>query len=111
MTELFRSDAVKVDKSEVNGWKTFTFKRPKKLKKGKYLVGIGQSKIQGFVAFRSGVAKQDYKSKLWSMMPIKGLSDGNSWSDMADLVKSMGATEAELKQMENAVILMKLEYK
>jgi hypothetical protein len=58
-TELFLSDAIKVEKSEINGWKTFTFKKPKKIKKGKYLVGIGQSKIQGFVAFGSGVAKQD----------------------------------------------------
>lgn len=75
------------------------------------MVGIGQSKVQGFVAFRSGVAKQDYKSNLWGMMPIKGFSDGNSWFDMTDFAKSMGASEDELKQMKNAVILMKLEYK
>jgi hypothetical protein len=44
------------------------------------------------------------------MMPIKDLSDGTTWFDMSEIAKSMGASEEELKQMKNAVILMKLEY-
>lgn len=44
------------------------------------------------------------------MMPIKGFSDGAAWSDMFEIVKSMGASEDDLKQMKNAVILMKVEY-
>jgi len=109
--ELFRSDSIKVDSKEINGWKTYTFKKSKKLKKGKYLIGIGQPQIQGFVGFGMGTAKQGYKSKFWARMPFEGFSDGTKWLDMADTVKSMGASEEEIKMMESAVVMMKLEYK
>lgn len=111
LTELFRSDAIKVENNEINGWKTFTFKKPKKVKKGRYLVGIGQPKIQGFVAFGSGVAKQDHKSRKWAMMPIEGYADGTAWVNMTEIAKSAGASDEQVTNMENSVIMMKLEYK
>src|SRR3569623_164308 len=49
--ELFLSEPVNIIISDTNNWKTFQFKTPLELPKGKYLFAIGQSKIQGFVAF------------------------------------------------------------
>lgn len=109
--ELFQSDAVQVTSNEVNGWKTYTFKKPKKLKKGKYLIGAGQPGIQGFVAFGDGVAKEGYNSRFWCMMPIEGYSKGKDWFNLLELMEEYGITEEEKTKIEQAVVMMKIDYK
>lgn len=109
--ELFQSEAVQVAGNEVNGWKTYTFKKPKKLKKGKYLIGAGQPGVQGFVAFGDGVAKEGYKSRFWCMMPIEGYSDGKNWFNLLELMESFGIPEEEKVKIEQAVVMMKIDYR
>ncbi len=109
-TEIFRSEAISIAKEEVNGWKTFVFKDSININAGRYLIGIGQSQIQGFVAFGSGFAKQDYKSKNWGMMPIEGFTDGTEWFDLIEISKKMGVSEEDIKKAESGVLMMKLEY-
>ncbi len=109
-TELFQSDALNITKEEVGGWKTFTLKEPIDLNAGRYLIGIGQPQIQGYVAFGNGIAKQDYKSKIWGKMPIEGFSDGTEWFDLMEYSKTLGISEEDLKKAESGVIMMKIEY-
>ncbi|HOY16522.1 MAG TPA: hypothetical protein PLC89_04475 [Haliscomenobacter sp.] len=109
--ELFRSKAVAILSSEIDNWKTYTFSKPLKLKKGNYLFAVGQSEIQGFVAFRSGWAKEGDSGKFWMMSPFDGFSDGKTWFQGNDLLRFTGASEEEIKKIESAVTRMKIEYK
>jgi len=108
--ELYLSDAVKVSGDEIGNWKTYVFPEPLKVKKGKYLFAVGQSEIQGFVGFGNGVAKDGYKSKGWTTMPIEGYSDGSEWFDMHQLLNSMpDISEEQKKEITNSTIMMKVE--
>jgi len=89
---------------------SYTFAEPLKLKKGKYLFAVGQPKIQGFVAFGNGVARDGYKSKGWTTMPMEGYSDGSKWFDIHQLLNSMpDFPEEQKKEITNSTVMMKLE--
>ena len=100
--EIFLSEPVNITQSEINNWKKFQFNTPLKLSKGKYLFGVGQSKIQGFVAFGNGIANDDYHSKLWAKTPMEGYSDGTKWFDFLKAIDYSG---------QPGVVMMRLEYK
>lgn len=100
--EIFLSEAVNITQSEINNWKKFQFNSPLKLSKGKYLFAVGQSQIQGFVAFGNGIAIEDYHSKLWTKTPKEGYSDGTKWFDFLKAVDYSG---------QPPVVMMRLEYK
>jgi len=111
VAEIFLSEAVQVTSDEIKGWKTYTFKMPLKLEKGKYLFGVGQPAIQGFVAFGNGSTKEGYKSNLWFKVPIEGFSDGTNWFKILEYLELAGVAEEEKKAIEQAVVMMKIEYK
>lgn len=111
MKELFLSEALPIAGSEVDGWKTFKFKKPMKLKKGTYLFGVGQPEIQGFVAFGGGKALPGYTSRYWGKMAIEGFSNGKEWIDLTDIIEGMGASEADIKMMKESVVMMKITLK
>jgi hypothetical protein len=111
VAEIFSSEAVQVSSDEIKGWKAYTFKKPLKLEKGKYLFGVGQPAIQGFVAFGDGIAKEGYKSNFWCMMPLEGFSDGKNWFNILELMELAGVPEEDRKKLEQAVVMMKIEYK
>jgi len=73
---LFLSEAQQIEPDEVGSWKTYTFENPIKLKDGKYLFAVGQSRQYGFIAFGIGIVKSGYHNKFW----IK--SDGREWFDL-----------------------------
>ena len=73
---LFLSEAQQIEPDEVGSWKTYTFENPMKLKDGKYLFAVGQSRQYGFIAFGIGIVKSGYHNKFW----IK--SDGREWFDL-----------------------------
>lgn len=101
--EIFLSEPVNITQSEINNWKKFQFNTPLKLSKGTYLFAVGQSEIQGFVAFGNGFAKDDYQSKLWTKTPKEGYSDGTKWFDLLEAVNYSG--------QQQPVVMMRLEYK
>ncbi len=109
--ELFISDTIRLKNDDINNWKTFQFEKPLQLKEGSYLFAVGQSKIQGFVAFGNGIAKEGYKTKLWCKAPFQTFSDGTKWIDLSKMLKSMGEPEEMLREVERSVFLMKLKYK
>jgi hypothetical protein len=94
---------VNITQSEINNWKKFQFNTPLKLSKGKYLFAVGQSKIQGFVAFGNGIPKDGYHSRLWTKSPLEGYSDGTKWFDM---LKASNYTD-----QPPPVVMMRLVYK
>ena len=100
--EIFLSEPVNIAQGEINNWKKFQFNTPLKLSNGKYLFAVGQSKIQGFVAFGNGIPNDGYQSKLWAKSPLEGYSDGTKWFDMLKASNYSG---------EPPVVMMRLEYK
>lgn len=100
--EIFLSESVNIKTDEINNWKKYQFKTPFKLTKGKYLLAVGQSKVQGFVAFGNGIAKDTYQSKFWAKTPFEGYSDGTKWFDLMKVINSSD---------EHVVVMMRLEYK
>ena len=100
--EIFLSEPVNITQGEINNWKKFQLSTPLKLSKGKYLFAVGQSKIQGFVAFGNGIANDDYHSKLWAKTPQEGYSDGTKWFDLLEAANYSG---------QPPVVMMRLEYK
>lgn len=111
VAEIFLSEAVQVTGTEIKAWKTYTFKMPIKLEKGKYLFGVGQPEIQGFVAFGDGIAKEGHKSNFWLKMPMEGFSDGTNWYHLLELMEGSELSDEEKKTIEQAVLMMKIEYK
>lgn len=103
--EIFLSESVNITTEDINNWKKYEFKTPFQLTKGKYLLAVGQSKVQGFVAFGNGIAKDNYQSKLWVKTPLEGYSDGTKWFDFFDLYKIEKPTGGQ------PVVMMRLEYK
>jgi len=111
--ELFLSEPVNVTTNDVNNWKKFQFKTPLKLLKGKYLFAVGQSKIQGFVAFGNGDAKDNYHSTFWVKAPFEGFSDGTNWFDMTNFETFLHGTltDEQKQKMNQSVVMMRIEYK
>jgi hypothetical protein len=111
--ELFLSEPVNIIRSDTNNWKKFQFKTPLKLPKGKYLFSVGQSKIQGFVAFGNGDAKDNYHSKFWVKAPVEGFSDGTNWFDLIKFETSLYTTltDEQKQKMNQDVVMMRIEYK
>jgi len=111
--ELFLSEPVNVTANDVNNWKKFQFKAPLKLPKGKYLFAVGQSKIQGFVAFGNGYAKDNYHSTFWEKTPFEGFSDGTNWFDVINFETFLHdtLTDEQIQKLNQTVVMMRIEYK
>ena len=111
MKELFISKKVEVLKNEIDNWKTYKFKKPFQLKKGKYLFAVGQPDLQGFIAFGNGLRKNGYSGSLWMKSPMGEIIDGTEWLTIVDIMKSLdpNVPDNQLIMFYEACVMMKLE--
>ncbi len=109
--ELLLSDEIQIQENEVGNWKTYKLEKPFKIKKGKYLIAVGQPKIQGFVAFGNQNKKEGYQSKFWIKAPFGNFSKGKEWTNLAEIMRKANPniTQEELNTLGKACLMMKLE--
>lgn len=113
-SEIYRSEAQTIQKDEVGAWLKHKFAAPLSLKGGTYLFAVGQSTVQGFVAFGGQTRKAGYTGKEWMKLPLPDISDGKKWMTIRDMVLAMGGTETaglpDITALENNVLMMQVEF-
>lgn len=109
--ELLVSNKIQIQENEVGNWKTYKLDKPFKIKKGKYLIAVGQTKKQGFVAFGNQSKKEGYQSKSWIKAPFGIFSKGEKWTSMDELMKNINPniTQEQLNTFDKSCVMMKLE--
>lgn len=108
--QIFTSPELQVIQQDLDRWKRYDLAKPLDLSKGRYLVAVGQTHIQGFVAFGQSKRIKGYKSQVWIKGPFPGHYDGTEWFTGWELYEKIGEEIAygkvdEEQFKENIVML------